>query len=162
MTTRPLKRDTALQMIDKYDTSQRRAYRLVSVDPKTVRREPEPDNPGIRKCMREIAAARRRFGYRRIGIMLDRECIVMNYSEGGRGRRPRKPRNAEASLREGRTGVEAQGVVARPSLERVSRCLCQMARQSDEPRLCIGRICTRAQVPDADHDRRLHYSDYNQ
>ena len=59
-------------MIDKYDISQRRACRLVSVDPKTVRREPEPDNPEIRECMRKIAKKRRRFGYRRIGIMLER------------------------------------------------------------------------------------------
>jgi putative transposase len=28
--------------------------------------------------MREIAATRRRFGYRRIGLMLEREGIAMN------------------------------------------------------------------------------------
>lgn len=65
-------------MIEKYDISQRRACRLVSVDPKTVRREPEPDNLGIRERMRKIAEKRRRFGYRRVGIMLEREGIVMN------------------------------------------------------------------------------------
>ena len=64
-----------------HDISQRRACRLVSVDPKTVRREAEPDNPEIRKCMREIAATRRRFGYRRIGLMLEREGIVMNHKK---------------------------------------------------------------------------------
>ena len=63
----------------RHDISQRRACRLVSVDPKTVRREPEPDNPEIRVRMREIAGERRRFGYRRIGLMLERDGITMNH-----------------------------------------------------------------------------------
>ena len=65
----------------RHDISQRRACRLVSVDPKTVRREPEPDNPEIRVRMRDIAGERRRFGYRRIGLMLEREGIEMNHKK---------------------------------------------------------------------------------
>lgn len=65
----------------RHDISQRRACRLVSVDPKTVRREPEPDNPEIRVRMREIAGERRRFGYRRIGLMLERDGITMNHKK---------------------------------------------------------------------------------
>ena len=76
-----MKRVAALGAMSDHDISQRRACRLVSVDPKTVRREAEPDNPEIRKCMREIAATRRRFGYRRIGLMLEREGIVMNHKK---------------------------------------------------------------------------------
>jgi len=67
--------------METYDISQRRACRLVSVDPKTVRREPEPDNPEVRGRMREIASERRRFGYRRIGLMLEREGITMNHKK---------------------------------------------------------------------------------
>jgi hypothetical protein len=52
---------------------------LVGVDPKTVRRERVPDNPEVRVRMREVAAERRRFGYRRIGLMLEREGVVMNH-----------------------------------------------------------------------------------
>jgi putative transposase len=78
LTTPQLKRAAALKVISKYEVSQRRACRLVSVAPKTVRREPVPDNPEIRKRMREIAGERRRFGYRRIGLMLEREGITMN------------------------------------------------------------------------------------
>jgi putative transposase len=73
-----MKQDTARRVIETYEVSQRRACRLVSVDPKTVRRDRPPDNPEIRIRMREIAATRRRFGYRRIGLMLEREGITMN------------------------------------------------------------------------------------
>ena len=52
--------------------SQRRVCVLIGVDPKTVRREHPPDNPEVRLEMNKIAEKRRRFGYRRIGIMLER------------------------------------------------------------------------------------------
>lgn len=64
-----------------HDISQRRACRLVGVDPKTVRRERLPDCSGIRQRMHEIASERRRFGYRRIGLMLEREGIKMNHKK---------------------------------------------------------------------------------
>ena len=67
--------------MSRHAISQRRACRLVGVDPKTMRREPVPDNPEIRKRMREIAGERRRFGYRRIGLMLEREGITMNHKK---------------------------------------------------------------------------------
>lgn len=67
--------------MSKFDVSQRRACRLVSVDPKTVRRERAPDCRAIRQRMREIASERRRFGYRRIGCMLEREGIKMNHKK---------------------------------------------------------------------------------
>ncbi len=67
--------------MSKHDISQRRACRLVGVDPKTVRRERRPDCPEIRQRMREIASVRRRFGYRRIGLMLEREGITMNHKK---------------------------------------------------------------------------------
>lgn len=37
-----------------------------------------PDDASIRKAMKKVASERRRFGYRRIHVMLDREGIVMN------------------------------------------------------------------------------------
>ena len=59
-----------------HDISQARACRLVGVDPKTVRRSHPPDNPDIRKKMQEIAGKRRRFGYRRIGVLLERKVSM--------------------------------------------------------------------------------------
>ena len=40
--------------------SQRRACALALVDPKTVRREVQPDNPEIRERLRQLAGERRR------------------------------------------------------------------------------------------------------
>ena len=50
----------------------------MGVDPKTVRREHPPDNPEIRLEMNKIAEKRRRFGYRRIGVLLERVGMIMN------------------------------------------------------------------------------------
>lgn len=102
-----MKRDAAVGVIESYAISQRRACRLVSVDPKTVRREATPDNPEIRARMREIAAVRRRFGYRRIGLMLEREGLTMNhkklrrlYKEEGLAVKRRRGRKRATGTRE--------------------------------------------------------------
>lgn len=83
----------------KHDISQRRACRLVGVDPKTVRRERVPDNLRIRARMRELAAVRRRFGYRRISLMLEREGITMNHKKL---RRLYREENLQVKRRRGR------------------------------------------------------------
>lgn len=70
-----------LKVLGGYQISQRRACVLIGVDPKTVRRERPPDHGVIRVAMREVAGPRRRFGYRRIGIMLERQGLIMNHKK---------------------------------------------------------------------------------
>ena len=43
-----------------------------------MRRDRPPDNPEIREEMHKIAEKRRRFGYRRVGILLERKGMIMN------------------------------------------------------------------------------------
>ncbi|AUC56478.1 MULTISPECIES: IS3 family transposase [Rhodobacterales] len=81
LTTLTKRREAALRAMRDHDISQRRACRLVGVDPKTVRRERPPDCPEIRKEMQEIAGKRRRFGYRRIGVLLERKGMIMNHKK---------------------------------------------------------------------------------
>jgi putative transposase len=67
-----------LRALKDHPISQRRACVLFGVYPKTVRRELPPDNPEIRLEMNKLAEKRRRFGYRRMGVMLERVGMVMN------------------------------------------------------------------------------------
>lgn len=94
LTTLTKRREAALKAMRDHSISQRRACRLVhcpavvcvqtmtgGVDPKTARRERPPDCPEIRKEMQEIAGKRRRFGDRRIGVLLERKGMRMNHKK---------------------------------------------------------------------------------
>ncbi len=59
--------------------SQRRACRLVGLHPKTYRYVTKRSgDEELRRRLRELASQRRRFGYRRLGLMLKRRGIKLN------------------------------------------------------------------------------------
>ena len=70
------------RVIEQHGLSQRRACRLVGIDHSILRYQPRrPDDTELRNRLRELAAERRRFGYRRLGWMLAREGHVMNHKK---------------------------------------------------------------------------------
>lgn len=68
--------------IKERDYSQRRACALVGMAPKTYRyASAKPDDSVLRSRLREIANARRRFGYRRLHLLLRREGVEINHKK---------------------------------------------------------------------------------
>ena len=66
--------------MERQGLSQRHACRLVDMDRSTLRYQGKrPDDSALRQRLRELAAERRRFGYRRLGWMLAREGHAMNH-----------------------------------------------------------------------------------
>jgi putative transposase len=72
------KRDAVAHACLMHGRSQRRACEAVEVDRSSVRyRSLRPDDRPLREAMRAVASQRRRFGYRRIHVMLQRQGIEM-------------------------------------------------------------------------------------
>ena len=68
--------------MERHGLSQRRACELVGLDRSTLRYQcRRPDDSAIRQRLRELAAERRRFGYRRLGWMLEREGHTLNHKK---------------------------------------------------------------------------------
>jgi putative transposase len=90
-----------------YEMSERRACRLIRADRKTVRyRSRRPPDEDLRSRLRELAAEQRRFGYRRLHILLRDEGHVLNrkktqrlYREEGLMVRKRRGRKRAAGSR---------------------------------------------------------------
>jgi putative transposase len=60
--------------------SQRHACAVVGIDPKVYRyRSQRPDDVGLRQRLRQLASERRRFGYRRLHLLLEREGVHINW-----------------------------------------------------------------------------------
>jgi putative transposase len=79
MVTPVARREAAAHLSQQFEVSQRRACKIIGVDRSVVRyRSRRPDDGSIRVRLRELAAIRRRFGYRRLSILLQREGTHMN------------------------------------------------------------------------------------
>ena len=79
MITPDAKREAVAHLCKEHGASQRRACDVLSVERSSIRyRSIRPDDDDLREAMKAVAAERRRFGYRRIHVMLQRQGIVMN------------------------------------------------------------------------------------
>jgi hypothetical protein len=92
--------------------SERRACSIISADRTMVRyRSRRPPDTELRARLRELANERRRFGYRRLFILLRREgeqpgSTASIGSIGGRAYRPQAPRPPQGR---GRPGADPSG-----------------------------------------------------
>ena len=69
-------------MRDAHGISERRACALLGADRSTVRYRPrKPVDEALRARLRSLAAERRRFGYRRLGLLLAREGLRPNHKK---------------------------------------------------------------------------------
>ena len=68
--------------IEEKSYSQRRACSLIGLDPKTYRyASHRSDDARIRERLKTLAGQRRRFGYRRLHILLRREGVALNHKK---------------------------------------------------------------------------------
>jgi putative transposase len=107
---RPAQRRAAVAYLqERFGFSQRRVCRLVGANRATVRyRRRRREDERVRRRLRELAAERPRFGYRRLHALLRREGIVVNhkrverlYREEGLAVR-RRARKSLPAVRRGR------------------------------------------------------------
>jgi putative transposase len=82
MVTPVARREAASHLSQAWEVSQRRACGVIGADRSSVRYcRRRPDDAAIRSRLRELAAARRRFGYRRLHVLLHREGVHMNHKK---------------------------------------------------------------------------------
>ena len=75
-----LARNTVESLQEEFGCSQRRACRVIDANRGTVRRPDTPDKDmALRARLRELADERRRFGVRRLHVLLHEEGLVVNH-----------------------------------------------------------------------------------
>lgn len=104
--------------MEKFEVSERRACELNRMDRSSYRYEPRPDRNGeLRDRLIELARQKPRFGYRRLGVLLEKSGTVVNhkrlfrvYQEAGLGVRRREKKRLER-------GVAGMPLLSRPNQE---------------------------------------------
>lgn len=79
MVTPAARREAVAHLVEAHEMSERRACRVTGVDRSSVRyRSTRPGDGELRWRLRELAGERRRFGYRRLHVLLRREGVAVN------------------------------------------------------------------------------------
>lgn len=107
MVTPAAKREAVAHLQALLDVSERRACRVIGADRTVIRyRSRRPDDHALREKLRDLAHQRRRFGYRRLHVLLRREGVTINkkktqrlYREEGLTVRRRKGRKRAVGAR---------------------------------------------------------------
>ena len=146
------RRRAVAHLREAYAVSERRACKTMDVDRSMVRyRSTRPDDGVIRERLRALSAERRRFGYRRLHIMLSREGIHMNQKKLRRLYREERLQVRRRGGRKRALGTRApmvlpQGPNERWSLDFVSDALADSRRfrilciVDDFTRECLGLV----------------------
>ena len=80
MVTPAAKREAVAHMRTRFAVSERRACSVIEVDRMMVRyRSTRPDDGTLRERLKALAQERRRFGYRRLHVLLRREGHAVNH-----------------------------------------------------------------------------------
>ena len=107
MVTPAARREAVVHLRASLEVSERRACAIIASDRSTVRYRPKrPDDAALRARLRELADQRRRFGYRRLHVLLRGEGWTVNhkktqrlYGEEGLAVRRRRSRRRIAVAR---------------------------------------------------------------
>jgi putative transposase len=82
MVTPAVKREAVAHLCEMHGVSQRRACDVLQIDRATVRYlSRRPDDVELRDAIRRVSRERRRFGYRRIHVMIAREGFAVNHKK---------------------------------------------------------------------------------
>jgi putative transposase len=82
MVTPVARREAVAHLRAKFEVSERRACGALGADRTSVRyRSRRPEDAALRARLRELAAVRRRFGYRRLHVLMCREGLAMNHKK---------------------------------------------------------------------------------
>jgi putative transposase len=82
MVTPVARREAVAHLCKVHGVSQRRACRAIGVDRTSIRyRSRRPDDKALRSRLRELATVRRRFGWRRLQVLLSREGTQLNHKK---------------------------------------------------------------------------------
>lgn len=82
MVTPAARREAVAHLRNAHQVSERRACQAIGADRSTMRyQHRRPEDAAIRARLRELAAIRRRFGYRRLHVLLKREGTHMNHKK---------------------------------------------------------------------------------
>jgi putative transposase len=82
MVTPAARREAVAHLQITFEVSERRACAALGVDRTSHRyRSCRPDDAAVRTRLRELAGVRRRFGYRRLFVLMRREGLTMNHKK---------------------------------------------------------------------------------